>query len=252
MKEHPIIFNGEMVRAILDGRKTQTRRIMKPQPKPTPDDYYGKKGHQWPSKKHQSMLHVEGELQNGYGNWNGLASDACPLGAVGEHLWVRETFCIGKYEAEDKLPGYGGEELYISQCLGDDDVIYKQHAVDIGCNILEATWKPSIHMPRSACRIILQITNIRVERLQEINEQDASAEGMTFTDFGLNQFGNQQPGWLWRKSSSHEECLCSAKFAFANLWTSIYGGRAWSDNPWVWVIEFKVLTTNGVIGEESA
>ncbi|WP_407829349.1 hypothetical protein [Shewanella algae] len=225
MKERPIIFNADMVRAILDGRKTQTRRIMKPQPKPTPDDYYGKKGHQWPSKKHQSMLHVEGELQNGYGNWNGLASDACPFGAVGEHLWVRETFAVVPRTAYAHSDGVTQIKSPIDK---DNASIYKADWCRSEGGI---RWKPSIHMPRWASRIILQITNIRVERLQEINEQDASAEGCDYPEV-------EGMGWKFKPS-----------FNFKFLWKKIYGQESLDANPWVWVIEFKVLTTNGVIGE---
>lgn len=86
MKERGMIFNGEMVRAILDGRKTQTRRIMKPQPEPCP-----RGGHWWPSNVFKTMLHVEEEMQNGKGGWGGLVGDACPFGDVGDRIWVRET-----------------------------------------------------------------------------------------------------------------------------------------------------------------
>ena len=225
--ERPIIFNGEMVRAILDGRKTQTRRIMKPQPKPTPDDYYGKKGHRWPSKKHQSMLHVEGELQNGYGNWNGLASDACPFGAVGDRLWVRETWMPDA----PRDGTWGDVEFY--GCNGSPlSMIPKRFRKPEHC-IHRASWDgsemvgwtPSIHMPRWASRIILEITDVRVERLQDISEQDAIAEGCV--------------------SSIHMQGGRFADENFAWLWQSIYGDESWSSNPWVWVIEFKVLATNG-------
>lgn len=226
MKPRPIIFNTEMVRAILYGRKTQTRRPMQPQPHkewqplsakaewftPTVID---KKGFYQPAKN--DVFGVSNEDQ-------GFVS---PFGAIGDQLWVRETFCIGKYEAEDKSPEYGGEELYISQCFGDNDVIYKQHAVDIGCNLLEATWKPSIHMPRSPARIILEVTDVRVERLNDISEQDAINEGCDYPEI---------PGMGWK---------FKAAFNFKFLWKKIYGEQSLKSNPWVWVIEFKVISTTG-------
>lgn len=206
-KQRPIIFNTEMVRAILDGRKTQTRRPVNP-----------------------ALVQSERlPLETSKGIFKFWCSDevSSPFGLVGDQLWVRETFCIGKYEAEDKSPEYGGEELYISQCFGDNDVIYKQHAVDIGCNLLEATWKPSIHMPRSAARIILEVTDVRVERLNDISEQDAINEGCDYPEI---------PGMGWK---------FKAAFNFKFLWKKIYGEQSLKLNPWVWVIEFKVISVKG-------
>ena len=75
--------------------------------------------------------------------------------------------------------------------------------------------------------------------VSDISEADAQAEGITFTDYGLSQFRTQKPGWFWRKSSSSDECLSSAYWAFCNLWANVYGEESWRSNPWVWVIEFK-------------
>ncbi|MFB2682766.1 hypothetical protein [Shewanella mangrovisoli] len=216
MKQRPIIFNTEMVRAILDGRKTQTRRPMNPQPKPDTETSLG--GYWFPCAAFQSMVHVE-DLKNPL--WRGMASDACPICSVGDQLWVRETFA----DCGPRLT-YKADE-------------------DDGAHCVVKRWTPSIHMPRSAARIILEVTDIRVERVKDIKEQDAIAEGMAFTNYGLNQFGNQLPGWLWRNSNKHEECLSSAKWAFLNLWESIYGEQSWQSNPWVWVIEFRVFSTTG-------
>ena len=208
MKERGMIFNGEMVRAILDGRKTQTRRIMKPQPEPCP-----RGGHWWPSNVFKTMLHVEDEMQNGKGGWGGLVGDACPFGAVGDRIWVRETWASGlstkstlAYRATHKR-----EDL--------EDGFYDT-----------IKWTPSIHMPRWASRILLEITDVRVERLNAISEEDARAEGII--DGGCLNCGEPEP------------CGCAnpepdATDAFAYLWQSIYRQESWNANPWVWVISFE-------------
>ncbi|MHA4212418.1 hypothetical protein ACXP0Y_22790 [Klebsiella pneumoniae] len=208
MKERGMIFNGEMVRAILDGRKTQTRRIMAPQPEPCP-----RGGHWWPSNVFKIMLHVEDEMQNGKGGWGGLVGDACPFGDVGDRIWVREAFASGlstkstlAYRATHKR-----EDL--------EDGFYDT-----------IKWTPSIHMPRRASRILLEITGVRVERLNAISEEDARAEGII--DGGCLNCGEPEP------------CGCAnpepdATDAFAYLWQSIYGQESWNADPWVWVIEFK-------------
>ncbi|MBC3230728.1 ASCH domain-containing protein [Serratia fonticola] len=226
MKERPVLFNGDMVRAILDGRKTQTRRVMKPQPEPCDYvDEHGKPrgGHSWPSNIFQMMLHVEEELQNGKGDWVGLVGDACPFGDIGDRLWVRETFMdltgtgieanTGLYE------GYAYRADTPPGSLGDET--RKEYKLK---------WTPSLHMPRKACRLVLEITGVRVERLDDISESDARAEGII--DGGCLNCGEPEP------------CGCvspkpDATDAFAYLWQSIYGEKSWFSNPWVWVIEFK-------------
>lgn len=205
MKERGMIFNADMVRAILDGRKTQTRRIMKPQPEPCP-----RGGHWWPSNVFKTMLHVEDEMQNGKGGWGGLVGDACPFGDVGDRIWVRETWAEAGASAPDL-------KLYRAN--------YPEHVPSIYENVPpaeEIRWTPSIHMPRWASRILLEITDVRVERLNSISDADAKAEGCCYgrgggiPDFAVNP-------------ADH----------FPTLWASIYGEESWKANPWVWVIEFK-------------
>ncbi|MDM8059329.1 hypothetical protein [Klebsiella pneumoniae] len=201
MKERGMIFNGEMVRAILDGRKTQTRRIMKPQPEPCP-----RGGHWWPSNVFKTMLHVEEEMQNGKGGWGGLVGDACPFGDVGDRIWVRETWAEAGASAPDL-------KLYRAN--------YPEHVPSIYENVPpaeEIRWTPSIHMPRWASRILLEITGVRVERLRSMSQDDARAEGV------IAASGPMEAG-----------------LAFRELWDSIYGEESWKANPWVWVIEFKLV-----------
>ena len=159
------------------------------------------------------MLHVEDEMQNGKGGWGGLVGDACPFGDVGDRIWVREAFASGlstkstlAYRATHKR-----EDL--------EDGFYDT-----------IKWTPSIHMPRWASRILLEITGVRVERLNAISEEDARAEGII--DGGCLNCGEPEP------------CGCAnpepdATDAFAYLWQSIYGQESWNADPWVWVIEFK-------------
>ncbi|ELI8104593.1 hypothetical protein ACT4JQ_004709 [Yersinia enterocolitica] len=232
MNEKPILFNSEMVNAILSGRKTQTRRIMKVQPSE----------HFHPQTIHGAMdftahwytpgvIDKDGYLQPARKDVFGVADEdegyTCPLGAVGDQLWVRETYRMARSldthspseVAELSLnAGYKNPWAPI-QLEADGTRIGKWTGFDTPPVITEAgKLRPSLHMPRWASRINLLITGVRVERLQDISDADASAEGC--------KISSMQSG----------ECLSDM---FARLWKSIYGDESWQANPWVWVINFE-------------
>ncbi|AWX83050.1 TPA: hypothetical protein ACLKPY_002661 [Klebsiella pneumoniae] len=242
MKERGMIFNSEMVRAILDGRKTQTRRIMKVQPESSQLGLLLITD----STKHSDIGKYHWAESNATGNHVRSKLFSSPFGAVGERIWVRETWAtLGNEDGcyvdwEDNL--CKGDErsaarIYRASCEqrpGDyglwsipDDAYWKPHTKE---HKFEGAWRPSIHMPRWASRILLEITDVRVERLNAISEEDARAEGII--DGGCLNCGEPEP------------CGCAnpepdATDAFAYLWQSIYGQDNWNANPWVWVIEFK-------------
>jgi len=198
VKERGMIFNGEMVRAILDGRKTQTRRIMKNQPA---GDFP-----QTPAL----IRNVVGAGFQWYGHYGESGIFNCPFGAVGDRIWVRETWAEAGASAPDL-------KLYRAN--------YPEHVPTHYENVPpadEIRWTPSIHMPRWASRLTLEITCVRVERLRDLSEDDAKSEGITPPSGGV------LPGWEYRIN-------------FRDLWMSIYGADNWEANPWVWVIEFKVV-----------
>lgn len=204
MKERPILFNSEMVRAILDGRKTQTRRLLKPQP-----DLVGNcwkwKNCAWTAEEPYCLVH----------NMLDPVS-LCPFGQPGDRLWVRETWCVHPYALE------GADK-------DEDMIVYR--ANDYRLVDSEFTWKPSIHMPRWASRITLEVVNVRVERLCSISHEDALKEGVW-------------PGETPYNDELIDEFKTPAQKLFAGLWNSINGkrGYAWDTNPWVWVVEFKRVT----------
>ncbi|HGZ0311786.1 TPA: hypothetical protein ACOJ3H_003514 [Klebsiella pneumoniae] len=242
MKERGMIFNSEMVRAILDGRKTQTRRIMKVQPESNQLGLLLITD----STKHSDIGKYHWAESNATGNHVRSKLFSCPFGAVGDRIWVRETWAtLGNEDGcyvdwEDNL--CKGDErsaarIYRASCEqrpGDyglwsipDDAYWKPHTKE---HKFEGAWRPSIHMPRWASRILLEITDVRVERLNAISEEDARAEGII--DGGCLNCGEPEP------------CGCAnpdpdATDAFAYLWQSIYGQESWNANPWVWVIEFE-------------
>ncbi|WP_369427048.1 hypothetical protein [Providencia sp. PROV236] len=218
MKERGIIFNSEMVRAILDGRKTQTRRIMKPQPKPNENG-----GFSWPSNICQSMINIKEMMQNNEGAWAGIAGIACPHGGVGDRLWVRETWMpdAPRDGTWSDIEFYGCKDSKLS-------MIPERFRKPEHC-IHRASWKgselvgwtPSIHMPRWASRITLEITDVRVERLQAASDKDFKAEGYPL-DRELT--GGSTDAFCW----------------FRHLWDSVSKPDCnFESNPWVWVIEFK-------------
>lgn len=225
MKERPVIFNGEMVRAILDGRKTQTRRVMKVQPKPSetrPGDFW------FSSKKLESMVHVSDFMPG-----NSPIADChhffqehcCPFGQVGDRLWVREAF--GMQVRRDGLGGTG--EFRVYRASNPDAVKY---TTACGKSV-PVKWTPSIHMPRRASRILLEITAVRVERLNSISEEDAKAEGVRVVK--VREDGERYCDYLSPEINHYRRPSDS----FISLWESIYGEESWQDSPWVWVIEFR-------------
>lgn len=242
MTERGMIFNGEMVRAILYGWKTQTRRIMKVQPESNQLGLLLITD----STRHSDIGKYHWAESNATGNHVRSKLFSCPFGAVGERIWVRETWAtLGNEDGcyvdwEDNL--CKGDErsaarIYRASCEqrpGDyglwsipDNAYWKPHTKE---HKFEGAWRPSIHMPRWASRILLEITDVRVERLNAISEEDARAEGII--DGGCLNCGEPEP------------CGCAnpepdATDAFAYLWQSIYGQENWNANPWVWVISFK-------------
>jgi hypothetical protein len=249
MKERPILFSAPMVRVLLDGSKTQTRRVMKPQPEPTPDDYPGPAGHWWPCHAVQSMVHVEQELRNDSEQWGGFAATCCPHGGVGERLWVRETWGVVSNDWDDDgrlidwVPDRPATEIdempfgqgyYSGHVIYAADGDYEWAGDDDGGGEPRSAWHPSIHMPRAACRILLEIVSVRVERLQDISEGDCLAEG-------IRAIRHEGDGTYYHYDHTHADPgnWCDADTAYQQLWESINGAGSWDANPWVWVLEFK-------------
>jgi hypothetical protein len=209
MKTHPMLFNGAMVRAILDGRKTQTRRPMKRQPdgQPVRDPSDGK----W---------YVDG------GQWI-----SPPVAEVGDVLWVRETLrenavtSAWRYEADGAPIELPAADPRVTAMLS-----WAHHKEGSVC--------VSIHMPRWAARIFLRVADVRAQRIQDISEEDAVAEGI------------ERDG-KWFLGSDHKikgtpKVFATAHAAFVDLWHSVYGRASWDANPWVWALTFERTTDPGV------
>ncbi len=195
MKELPVLMSTEMVRAILDGRKTMTRRVIKPKPENILTRYSLLGDHFWKDDN----LNLD-EIP--WGNYK-----PCPYGQVGDRLWVRETFALDNRLSS--LVWYKASHNCNGACIG---VTHK--------------WKPSIFMPRWASRITLEVIGVRVERLQEITEEDAQREGVD-----------------WYSIENKIEGIGRCQQAFRKLWDSINAqrGYSWKSNPFCWVISFKKL-----------
>jgi hypothetical protein len=212
MKERPILFSDPMVRALLEGSKTQTRRVVKP--------------------KH--LPFVENLTANFLdGKWG---ERPMPYGGPGDRLWVREKWqawdCTSVMDKEwepwdrERRSGLSINE-YHAEHGNPDGIEYAATSESLG------PWTPSIHMPRWASRITLEITGVRVERLQDISEADSVAEGCT----------KNHNGYFW--GGPHDvsglKQMATAQKAYRDLWESINGPGSWEANPWVWVVSFKHL-----------
>jgi hypothetical protein len=201
VKERPILFQGAMVRALLAGTKTQTRRVVK-----------------WRGLEPGLNLQFSGLSVERSGSNFVLSSPTrtshayrsvpqpCPYGQPGDRLWVRETWAYHVH-AQAAMRDEDGPWVYAA----DGAPALQMRLCD--------RWRPSIHMPRWACRLVLEVTSVRVERLQDISEADAQAEGCDLP--ARDQSWNQCRRW------------------YRDLWEQINGTGSWDANPWVWVVEFK-------------
>lgn len=218
MTDRPILFSGPMVRALLDGRKTQTRRIVKPMPKWAA---------RFPICKPDGMV-ADHEIWWWDGEFDRVGvAQASPYGGPGDRLWVKETHAIVPRTAYAMSDG-------VQQTLKPDDT----HDAAVYAAGWERSkpgrWRPSIHMPRWASRLTLTITDVRVERLQNISEVDARAEGIS-----IQAPPDRDGGRHFGVDGMQIDEMTAAR-AYQALWNKINGPDSWAANPWVWVVTFEV------------
>lgn len=219
MRSRPILFSAPMVRAILDGTKTQTRRVIKHQP---PADV----APITVGRYHPTVVNRHGEEEPGpeiFGAYDSIGEWGCKCcyGEPGDRLWVRESFQpLFAKGVERADTDYGNGQGYAVRYVATDGAT---EWVD-GDDNITMRCTPSIHMPRWASRITLEITGVRVERLSDISSADAAAEGVSF-----GNVTDPETGEIDRDACE----------AFEQLWESINGPGSWDANPWVWVVEFK-------------
>lgn len=237
MIELPILFSAPMVRAILSGQKTVTRRVVKvPQIPEATTEFEGSPDHAFSAvaQRHRRWgFCVFGETERAVADQ--LAS-YCPYGKPGDRLWVREAWLPDPDRDHDawddhhctayEWDGCGGKIKDVPPAMQKPEhCIYRE-----GWSGTDLIWRPSIHMPRWASRILLEVTAVRVERLREISEEQARSEGISPLSTGRFHCGHDEEGQITSKSPVT---------AFAWLWGSINGEGSWAENPWVWVVEFK-------------
>lgn len=232
--ERPIIFSTPMVRAILDGRKTQTRRVFKHNITQIEIESIG-----YSTFTPEGFISMRGKRKidaEGYAEW----FVKCPYGMPGDRLWVRETFARVCYDPSGTCDGWGCKHCKFQYKADTPTSKFPGEwpndwpSKDVPCR-----WRPSIHMPREASRICLEVKSVRVERVRDISDKDAIAEGVewygknfhenpVFKDYSLQTVD----GFGW----------CTPQRSFRSLWERINGTTSWTENPWVWVIEFAVVS----------
>lgn len=236
IKERPILFSAPMVRAILDGRKTVTRRPVKGGQIPTEDTTIAA------GERHRWMAIAQRDPRYGFGVFGATEAECakeleefapCPYGRRGERLWVREAWAAdAQVDAVAPRDLSQGEPIWYPA-----DGAVRQ----TGCAMLTTgKGRPSIHMPRWASRILLEITDVRVERLQDISEGQAKAEGIVGVAFRPDDGWPICTGYMIGPDDGKTGLETTAAKAFAGLWKST--GGDWDANPWVWVVEFKRVT----------
>jgi hypothetical protein len=232
IKERPILFSAPMVRAILEGRKKVTRRAL--------NERALKNINIGAQIGECHELPTEGPL---HPNSVGYYNDFCPFGQPGDRLWVRETFallgnedgvCVDWSDQMVKGDERAAARIFRASCTIGDYSLWQvpdkaEWKPDTESLQYEGSWRPSIHMPRWASRILLEITEVRVERLQGITYEDAVAEGVY-----------RDNSRVWTATDEGGQCHKYPEPAFRDLWKTT--GGDWDANPWVWVVEFKRVT----------
>ena len=284
MKERPILFSAPMVRAILEGRKTQTRRVVKPSTLESIDFCTQHADESPATREDLGLFYARPEVEDSRGRTRALKhpewliynaeypdEGSLPIGqgfgAVGDRLWVRETFSI-EHACDGNSPPFNDGRPTKRGKDFEEPAWWQPHyratdeAPDLTCEsercrVCESKdfgphWKPSIHMPRWASRITLEVTGVRIERLQEISDSDSRAEGIEHNwigplDKGPNGYGGigwtEEVGWMNYMTSADGEPCYIPRESYQSLWESINGAASWAANPWVWVIEFKRIET---------
>lgn len=240
MKDRPILFQGAMVRALLDGSKTQTRRICKSEPYPN--------GYKWDGQDflcHNDYLPPSAMLMD-YNDGKEIYTTSnmegwdfcCPYGQPGDRLWVRESFMDLTNTGVEHHDSSGKRRRYAYMADSPTGSYGDEARKGYGLK-----WKPSIHMPRAACRIELEIVAVRVERLNDCSQADAIAEGAVHI---RSKEWDRENFPVWRylfdeavSAGTKPPVGPSSKQAYEALWESINGAGSWAANPWVWVVEFK-------------
>jgi hypothetical protein len=263
MKEIPILFSTPMVQAILYDRKSQTRRVMKQQINDCDHSRY--KEAEWrdkPTEWSEAALKI-GRVYcalcgNGTEYSNDFGGIKCPYGKSGDLLWVRETWFPAAINADKVLIGYYDKDPANTIEIISDKTAFYWKQLNKGRMI------PSIHMPKEAARIWLQVTDIRVDRLQDISEEDAREEGVQPAHCDSNENCPSSlckekcsaigDWWNYLEPDGEGFPAYSAKESFETLWQSINGVESWAANPWVWVVSFEILSTTGkpIVIEEKA
>lgn len=227
IKQRPILFSGAMVRAILDGRKTQTRRAVK-----LPHNNHLGTWEPMTIGGPNGGRTADGRtipLQGGI--WHTRTGEclASPYGQPGDRLWVRETT-----KARPLLNVFTGEaiDLTCGAYVADDEPVLDERRFDLVWWYSRKTC-PAIHMPRAACRLVLEVTGVRVERLNDCSEADAAAEGVE--PYAI--YGGKPASW--KGAANMTAARDTAREAYRDLWDSINGAGAWDANPWVWIVEFR-------------
>lgn len=229
MTERPILFSAPMVRALLDGRKTQTRRIVKRQ---FPGDA---------EPEQMSRVSAEGFQIDGHSGqwWDAVTGSAeaairCPYGVPGDTLWVRESWALHERFADV------GRVVYAATASRSWTEAHRDFPIDVvgdrKARPFQEGFKPSILMPRWASRLTLEITDVRVERLQDISDEDAIAEGITVSP-------DDPTLWLQYGGKSWDDqgvWLTDLRRSYCSLWSQINGADSWAANPWVWAVSFRV------------
>jgi hypothetical protein len=242
-KSYPIVFSGPMVRALLEGRKAQTRRLIKPQPE----------------FEQRGIPGITGSIPK----WILPSVSDCPYGQPCDLLWVRETWQTGVSSEGPQIAFASTRDVWdIDAWNGKDygagtSFNYGQCPKATWYTWLpdllagrEGIWRPAIHIPRWASRLTLELIEVRVQRLQEISEEDARAEGLSILTkddgrtwkYGIPDHdglpGNDDDGWHWADWNA------DLRVAYARLWESLHGPGSWLANPWVWVVSFAVHRQN--------